>query len=126
MSLHCDKKIVIIYNNFNFDFLGLDFVYLKTSSPTSTQECLYQHLKLSASALTNKGRFRSKPISVFVYNYALHQSQRFDFEIISKRSKKILSHSKVSVSYNFYILFFLKPKGYIKAQIYLKFCRGTF
>ena len=73
----------------------------------------------------NKGRFRFKPISAFVYIFTLHQSERFKFENINKRSEKILSHSKASVSYNIYF-FCLKPKGYIKTGIYLKFCRGTF
>ena len=75
--------------------------------------------------LDNKGRFRFKPISAFVYIFTLHQSERFKFENINKRSEKILSHSKASVSYNIYF-FCLKPKGYIKTGIYLKFCRGTF
>ena len=80
---------------------------------------------LSFTIYLNKGRFRSKPISAFVDNFALHQSQRFNFEIINKKSKKISSHSKASVSNNFHVLG-LKPKGYIQAQIYLKFYRGTF
>ena len=85
----------------------------------------YLHYNSLLSHDTNKGRFRSKPISAFVDNFALHQSQRFNFEIINKKSKKISSHSKASVSNNFHVLG-LKPKGYIQAQIYLKFYRGTF
>ena len=81
--------------------------------------------QVSITIEINKGRFRFKPISAFVYIFTLHQSERFKFENINKRSKKILSHSKASVSYNIYF-FCLKPKGYIKTGIYLEFCRGTF
>ena len=60
---------------------------------------------------TNKGEFRSRPISAFVYIFFLNQSGCRKAKIVNKTSEKILPSSRALVQVNFNF-FDLKPKYY--------------
>ena len=59
----------------------------------------------------NKGEFRSRPISAFVYIFVLNQSGCWKAKIVNKTSEKILPSSRALVQVNFNF-FDLKPKYY--------------
>ena len=61
--------------------------------------------------LVNKGEFRSRRISAFVYIFVLNQSGCRKAKIVNKTSEKILSSSRALVNVNFNF-FNLKPKYY--------------
>ena len=61
--------------------------------------------------LANKGEFRSRPITAFVYIFVLNQSGCRKAKIVSKTSEKILPSSRALVQVNFNF-FNLKPKYY--------------
>ena len=63
------------------------------------------------ACLYNKGEFRSRPISAFVYIFVLNQSGCRKAKIVNKTSEEILPSSRALVQVNFNF-FDLKQKYY--------------
>ena len=74
---------------------------------------------------SNKGDFRSRPISAFVYIFVLDQSGCWKAKIVNKTSEKISPSSGALVQVKFKF-FGLKPKYYDRTHENLNICRGDF